>query len=132
MTSAATSAVVDLTRFFGPSARGVLSRFLAALRRELPVEEVWLFGSCARGDAQPDSDLDLLVVLADGHGLARPTLACYRAIRRLHSGIPTDVLAIPRTRWEREQAEPFGLLGEVAREGVQLYANGREESPTLV
>jgi len=65
---------------------------------------------------------DLLVVLADGHGLARPTLACYRTIRRLHTGIPTDVLAISRTRWEREQAEPFGLLGEVGREGVKLYA----------
>ena len=91
-----------------------------------------MFGSCARGDAGPDSDLDLLVVLADGHGLARPNLACYRAIRRLHSGIPTDVMAISRSRWEREQVEPFGLFGEVCRAGLRLYANGRSESSALV
>jgi predicted nucleotidyltransferase len=122
----------DLTRLFGARARGLTDRIVAALRQALPVEEVWLFGSCARGDARGDSDLDLLVVLADDHGLARPTLACYRAIRKLNTGIPTDVLTISRSRWEREQAQPFGLFGDVCSEGVKLYANGRKESPALV
>ncbi|HEY2953427.1 MAG TPA: nucleotidyltransferase domain-containing protein [Verrucomicrobiae bacterium] len=123
---------LDLTRIFGERARDLTERMVSALRGALPVEEVWLFGSCARGDAVHDSDLDVLVVLADDHGLARPTLACYRAIRRLHTGIPTDVMTIARSRWEREQAEPFGLFGDARREGVRLYANGRKESPALV
>lgn len=121
-----------MTRAFGSKAEGFLSRSVAALRQALPVEEVWLFGSCARGEAKPDSDLDLLVVLADDHGLARPTLACYRAIRRLRSGIPTDVMAISKRRWEQACAHPFGLFGDVYREGVQVYVNRREESPALV
>lgn len=123
---------LDLTRLFGASGHGLTGRIVSALRTTLPVEEVWLFGSCARGDAKPDSDLDLLVVLADDHGLARPTLACYRAIRKLHTGVPTDVMAISHSRWEREQARPFGLFGDVCREGVKLYANGRKQSPALV
>ena len=117
---------------FGGRGRDLVSRIVAALRRAVPVEEVWLFGSCARGDAKGESDLDLLVVLADDHGLARPTLACYRALRQLHTGVPVDVMAIPKTRWEREQAQPFGLFGDVCREGINLYAHGREESPALV
>ena len=132
MSSAPATAPVDLARIFGPRGEGLLSCYVAALRQAVPVEEVWLFGSCARGEGGPDSDLDLLVVLADDHGLARPTLACYRAIRQLHSGVPTDVVAISSRQWQREQASPFGLFGEVCRQGLQLYANRREESPALV
>ena len=121
-----------LTRSFGARALDLTDRIVSALRQAVPVEEIWLFGSCARGDAKPGSDLDLLVVLSDHHGLARPTLACYRAVRKLHTGIPTDVMAISHSRWEQEQAHPFGLFGDVCREGVKLYANGRKESPALV
>ena len=121
-----------LASVFGAQGRELTERIVNALRQTLLVDEIWLFGSCARGDARPDSDLDLLVVLPDNHGLARPTLACYRAIRKLHTGIPIDVMAISRSRWEREQSQPFGLFGDVCRDGVKLYANGRKESPALV
>jgi uncharacterized protein len=132
MSSAPATAPVNLGQTFGSRGNGLLSRYVAALRQAVPVEEVWLFGSCARSEAGRDSDVDLLVVLADDHGLARPTLACYRALRQLHSGVPTDVVAISRRRWREEQAAPFGLFGEVCRQGVQLYANRREESAALV
>jgi hypothetical protein len=39
---------------------------LRGLVLQLDPEEVWLFGSRARGDHRPDSDLDLLAVLPDG------------------------------------------------------------------
>lgn len=122
MTSATTAARVDLTRIFGPKGEGLLARSLAALLETLPVEEVWLFGSRARGEAKPDSDLDLLVVLADDHGLARPNLACFKAVNHLPEIPPADVLAISKSRWEQERAHPFGLFGEAAEQGICLYA----------
>lgn len=122
----------DLTRFLGKQARGLTDRIVNALRQAVPVEEIWLFGSCARGDAGPDSDVDLLVVLANNHGLARPTLECYRAIQRLHSGVPFDVVATTRTTWDRDSVDGFGPIGDAAREGIKLYANRREGSPALV
>ena len=123
---------LGLIRVLGNQAGDLTDRIVTALRRAVPVEEIWLFGSCARGDARPDSDVDLLVVLADKHGLARPTLECYRAIQRLHSGIPFDVVATTRTIWERDSADRFGPIGDAAREGIKLYANRREGSPKLV
>ncbi len=48
--------------------RGCLERYVAGLAEALPdLEQVWLFGSAARGDMWPDwwptnSDIDLLVV----------------------------------------------------------------------
>jgi predicted nucleotidyltransferase len=125
MTSVAPALSVDLVRIFGPRAEGFLSRCLAALRQALPVEEVWVFGSCGRSEAKADSDLDLLVVLADGHGLARPNLACFKAVSRLWPRPPIDVLAISKGQWEFEQQHPFGLFGEVFQQGIRIYGNGR-------
>ncbi|MBI4325916.1 MAG: nucleotidyltransferase domain-containing protein [Chloroflexi bacterium] len=132
MIAARHSEELDLARVFGERGRGLAQRLVTALRQAVPVEEIWLFGSCARGDAQPGSDLDVLVVLPDDHGLARPTLECYRAIQRLHSGVPVDVVATTRSFWERDSADGFGPIGDAFREGIRLYGNRREESSTLV
>ena len=113
---------LDLARLFGLRGRGLTERIVAALRQAVPVEEIWLFGSCARGDAQPDSDLDLLVVLADEHGLARPNLACFQAVNHLPDVPPADVVTLSKSRWEQERAHPFGLFGDAAEEGICLYA----------
>src|SRR5881396_10649 len=42
--------------------RETLARCLEAMNRALPLREVWLFGSHARGEARPDSDVDLCLV----------------------------------------------------------------------
>ena len=122
MPAVAANQSFDLSPVFGARACDLAERVVAALRQAVPVEEVWLFGSCARGDARNDSDLDLLVVLADDHGLARPNLACFKAVNHLPEIPPADVLAISKSRWERERAHPFGLFGDAAHEGICLYA----------
>ena len=43
-----------------------LRRVLATLRRDFGVRRISLFGSMARDDARPDSDLDLLVEFVAG------------------------------------------------------------------
>ena len=47
--------------------RLALKTFVARLGAQLtiPVHEVWLFGSKARGDSGPDSDVDVLVILEE-------------------------------------------------------------------
>ena len=45
--------------------RETLARCLEAMNQVLPLRAVYLFGSHARGDARPDSDVDLCLV-ADG------------------------------------------------------------------
>src|SRR2546425_8173090 len=45
--------------------RETLARCLEAMNRVMPLRAVYLFGSHARGDARPDSDVDLCIV-ADG------------------------------------------------------------------
>jgi predicted nucleotidyltransferase len=106
----------------GESEGGALPRCVAALVAELPVAEVWVFGSRARGCATRQSDLDLLVVLADGHGLARPNLASFQTASKVRHRPPLDVIAITQSQWTYEQAHPFGLYGDIALNGVKIYA----------
>ncbi len=39
-------------------------KFLVQLKKIQGVEKIWLFGSRARGDAKPRSDIDLAIVLS--------------------------------------------------------------------
>ena len=96
-----------------------LSECVEALVRSLPVEEIWLFGSQATGTAQEDSDIDLLVILPDHHGIERPNLAAIRAISRLRKGIRADVAVFRRAALRQG---PLPLLA------MEAFGNGRKIS----
>ena len=41
----------------------ILKEFSVRVRQQFPDTQIWAFGSRARGDAQPDSDFDICVVV---------------------------------------------------------------------
>lgn len=90
------------------------------LRRELPAEEVWLFGSQARGDAGPDRDLDLLAVMA---GSLQTRYERAVTARRLVSDISVskDIVVLTRKEWEKDLRVPSSLSSTVQREGIPLH-----------
>ena len=84
-------------------------------------ERIYLFGSTARGDAGPDSDYDLLIVVPDGSPSERrrPDLG-YEAVEGLpRSG---DFLVWTRRRFESRLHLQASLPSTVLREGRLLYA----------
>ena len=56
------------------SQRETLAECLQAMNRAAPLRHVYLFGSHARGEARPDSDVDLCLV-ADGAECQQETLS---------------------------------------------------------
>jgi predicted nucleotidyltransferase len=88
------------------------------------IEEVWLFGSLARGEALPGSDADLLVVLSDS-----PDTFLNRAVRYLPEfcGVGVDVFAYTRAELADMLEAGHGVLAQARAEGICLYR--RPETP---
>lgn len=84
-------------------------------------ERVYLFGSSARGDAGPDSDYDLLLVVPDDASPERKRSRL--AYERLWgTGAAADVLVWTRSSFDRRLHLPASLPATVVREGRLLHA----------
>jgi len=82
---------------------------------------LYLFGSLARADAEPDSDYDLLLVVPDDAPPARrASRLAYEALRG--TGAAADVLVCTRTYFEERLHLQASLPATVVREGVLLHA----------
>jgi predicted nucleotidyltransferase len=103
--------------FLPPALRIAAARLAEATR----AEAVLLFGSRARGEAGPDSDWDLCVLLPDDiePGSVTP-LTLWPLVADLPLAI--QVLPIRRSVFEAKRQDPNSLSREVARDGVVLLA----------
>jgi len=84
-------------------------------------ERIYLFGSVARGDADADSDYDLLLVMPDDTPPERrDSDLAYRALRGI--GVATDVLVCTQAYFEERRHLRASLPGTILREGSLLHA----------
>ncbi len=83
-------------------------------------ERIYLFGSAARGEDRPGSDLDFLVLLPDES--PRELLLSGREYERL-SGIPVpvDIVPIRRSTFEARKNWLMSLPAIAVREGRIVY-----------
>lgn len=87
-------------------------------------ERVYLFGSAARGDAGPDSDLDFCVVLADNAPEHFYKPRAREALRGI--GTAVDVVRWPSSDFDARAAHVLASLpATVLREGRLLYDSRR-------
>jgi predicted nucleotidyltransferase len=80
---------------------------------------VVLFGSAARGQMGPHSDLDVLVVMPDGVHRRNTARRVYRALRRL--GIPKDIVVVTESDVERFGDDPSLVIHAALSEGKEVY-----------
>lgn len=101
-------------------AKGIAEKYARRIRHLPGVRSVVLFGSRARGDGTPDSDIDVMVVVAEES----------RELRKALVDIAYDVSwehecwLVPAICPEREVYGPFGqydpFYANVRREGVPV------------
>lgn len=88
-------------------------------------ERIILFGSYARGDAHPDSDVDLLVVMPDGTDRRKTAIAIKEALHDVR--IPKDVIVTTPDLIARRGHLIGTILHPALREGKMLYDQSRNE-----
>jgi predicted nucleotidyltransferase len=96
----------------GQMVRRIVSRFHP--------ETIILFGSHARGDAGPDSDVDLLVVMPFLGSKLEKQLEIRLALRNIH--IPKDIVVTTPEEFQWRKEIPGTIERPAAREGRVLYA----------
>jgi predicted nucleotidyltransferase len=79
-----------------------------------------LFGSYSRGKAEPESDIDVLVVMPEGVHCRRTAQLLYRQIRGL--GVPFDILVTTPGALEKHKDNIGMIYRTVLREGKEIYA----------
>jgi len=82
-------------------------------------ERIILFGSAARGEARPDSDLDLLVVKDGDYDSRRVTVDLYRALADLERD--TDIVVATPAQVERYKDSFCLVFHPATREGKLIY-----------
>ena len=101
----------------------LLDRMIRTIVDEVDPEQVVLFGSRARGDARPDSDIDLLIIESQPFGDGRSSHAESVRLDRALAATPvaTDLLVYSREEIERWRGSLNHVAARALREGRVLY-----------
>jgi len=98
---------------------GLLQEIVRRILAASAPEQIILFGSYARGEAGPDSDLDLLVIERGVEAPRQESVRLRRALRGLL--VPIDVVVATPEQIQRHR-DTIGLIyGPAVREGQVLY-----------
>ena len=97
----------------------VVARMVALIADEFEPERIILFGSRARGEARPDSDVDLLVVMPDGTDETRATIAMHALLHTMP--LPKDIVVSTPSAIAHRGHIRSNVLYEGLREGVVLH-----------
>jgi predicted nucleotidyltransferase len=84
--------------------------------------QIILFGSYARGEAHPHSDVDLLVVFAECADKRKTAVEIRRVLRDMP--VPKDIIVSTPEELERKRDWVGTVLRPAQKEGVILYEGG--------
>lgn len=100
--------------------RETLAKCLEAFNTVAPVRAVYLFGSHARGEARPDSDVDLCIVAEGAEEQLKTAAKFRRAMRPLWPRPAFTLIPITPQRLAEKHAIGDFFFDTVFKEGVLL------------
>ncbi|OHB75832.1 MAG: hypothetical protein A2W31_14920 [Planctomycetes bacterium RBG_16_64_10] len=96
-----------------------IRKLSSQIAREFEPERIVLFGSYAKGSANADSDVDLLVVMPFRGSSARMAAAI---LNHVNPEIPVEILVRTPAQLRERLAQSDFFLREIMDEGKILYA----------
>jgi predicted nucleotidyltransferase len=107
----------SLGELLTPQERQAVDAFVQSLRQQYPdrIKQIILYGSKARGDSHPDSDIDVLILVDDDHWRFSHAIGKIASRISLHRDVLLGPCVISQERWPRTI-----LYRTVADEGILL------------
>jgi predicted nucleotidyltransferase len=99
-----------------------LNAYREALGSEYPgaVEEMLVYGSKARGDAGPESDLDILLIVKDQAVRRKRALRRVGYLLAAATEVVPSIMAYTRGEWEQRKRSGSPFRRAVERDGVRV------------
>ena len=103
-----------------PVEKKIIDTFTLLIMKRRGVHRIELFGSRARGDAEPDSDMDVLVIVDDLTEKDEDYISECAWEAGFESGVVVVPVVFSRLEWENGP-ERYSLLAEAVKsDGVYL------------
>ena len=99
--------------------QAVLDEIVRPIAEVAKPERIVLFGSAARGEMGPNSDIDLLVIRAGDQDRSRVLGDIYLALHGV--GQAVDVVLVTPEEVERYRNTPALVIAPALREGREVY-----------
>jgi predicted nucleotidyltransferase len=108
--------------YLQPNEQEAIRTFLGRLWLQFPrrILQTILFGSKSRRDSQPESDIDILLIVDDEDWRFSHAISNVAADVSLEYNLLIDPRVIGRERWERMARENLSLYQNIAREGIPI------------
>ena len=97
----------------------VLDALVGRIVEAVHPRRIILFGSAARNEMRPDSDLDVLVIMPDGIHRRDTSTVVYRSLRRF--GYPIDIVVATEGDLAAYSDNPGLVFRQALIEGKELY-----------
>lgn len=102
-----------------PSLQSAIDSITAQLIEKYKPEKIILFGSAARGDAAPDSDVDLLIIKIDTPPFSADRIMEVSSL--IERDVPVDFLVYRPEEFEKRISLGDPFIGLILKEGKVLY-----------
>ncbi|MBE9593329.1 MAG: nucleotidyltransferase domain-containing protein [Proteobacteria bacterium] len=106
----------------------IIAGFVARLAREIPVEEVILFGSYAHGKAKEHSDIDLAII--SNWFIDKTHIENMQYLSRVAASYDTLIEALPFTTEEYENLDKRTFLASIVKSGRRYSQVGYKKGDT--
>ncbi len=92
-----------------------------AIVRDLSPEMIVLFGSVARGTADRNSDMDLMVVMDTDEKRARRSSDVQMALWRRKIVLDADIIVVTPEEYEENKENEYSFIHEIVSTGKIIY-----------
>ncbi len=100
--------------------QAVLDKIVAVILQHTQPLKIVLFGSAARGELGPDSDIDIMVVVPEGVDGFQVAWSSYPKLTNL--GVGVDLVIVTLSDLQKKQHDKSLVFHAALREGIELYA----------
>lgn len=105
--------------------RGAITAIANLIVERFDPEQIVLFGSHARNEAEKHSDVDLLVVMREVADLPKNRGNPVRRAIAERFVLPVDVIVRTSASIARQREDPYSLINTILNEGEVLYERSR-------